>query len=63
MKELKFGNITYQFDPNATFKDHTFISFKRITQFKENQKFQNLTVKNENWPAFRQWLLDILCEE
>lgn len=68
MKSLEIGNISYEFDLNATWekdgKTYSFISLKKITSFKDgHNKYQNLTIRTSDWPAFRQWLLDVLCEE
>ena len=69
---LELGNIEYQFDPEAVFekdgKEYKFISFKKITTFKgkgdskENKKYQNLTVKNDHWAEFSEWLREILVD-
>jgi hypothetical protein len=63
MKSIQFDNVEYSFDPVASYKDHTFVSIKKATKFKDgNVKFQNLTIRNSDWPKFREFLLEILCE-
>lgn len=64
MKSIKFDNVEYSFDPEASYKDHIFVSIKKTTKFKDgNVKYQNLTIKTSDWPKFREFLLDVLCEE
>lgn len=68
LKNLKLGTIEYEFDENAKFekdgRTYSFISLRKITTFKENKKYQNLTIKHEHWDQFREWLLkDVLEEE
>ncbi len=58
--ELNDGKITYDFNDAAEFQGKTFIQFHKQTKWKEQVKHQNLTVRNEDWPAVMGWLLECL---
>lgn len=64
-KNLKINDsLEYEFDLHAIFEkdgnEYEFISFKKITTFKNNTKYQNLTVKPEHWEKFRLFLQEII---
>ena len=66
-KQLKISdNLIYEFNSKDVFvKDentYEFVSLKKITTFKNNKKYQNITIKHEHFEEFRKWILDILTE-
>ncbi len=68
METLKVtDNLSYEFDSEAKFekdgKTYTFISLKKITAYKESKKYQNLTIRTQDWPAFREWMEGIINGE
>ncbi len=68
MKTLKVtDNVSFEFDRNAKWekdgKTFTFISLKKITEYKENKKYQNLTIRTQDWELFREWMEGILNGE
>ncbi len=65
METLKVSdNVCYEFDREATWekdgKTYEFISLKKITNYKENKKYQNLTIKPEHWAEFSEWFKGII---
>ena len=60
MKRLELDNVVFEYDPDAEYEGKKFISFKKITSFKNNKKYQNLTVKPEHWGRFRDWMVKVL---
>jgi len=64
MLRLHLDTIEYEWDEDATFKkdgrEYSFVSLKKITTFKENKKYQNLTIKHEHLEKFKGFLMDIL---
>ncbi len=65
------GGIKYEFNPKAVFetggKSFEFISFKKITTYKEKagkeqDKYQNLTVKPAHKEEFIPWLEECVEE-
>ncbi len=57
---LNEGKTVYEFDDEAEFEGKKFISFKRITEYKGQKKYQNFTSKVSDWPAVMNWLLECL---
>ena len=57
---LNEGKTIYDFDDAKEYEGKTFISFHKQSKFKEQVKHQNLTVRNEDWPAVMGWLLECL---
>jgi len=62
MKKLELEGVVFEFDDKAEYEGTTFISFKKITTFKEQKKYQNLTIKQKHWPAFKNFLKEIIGE-
>ena len=66
MKRLSLDTIEYEFDEDAFWekdgKRFEFISLKKITTFKENKKYQNITIKHEHLEKFKEFLKDIIGE-
>ena len=60
MKErLEIDNrIAYEFSDEEEYQGKKFVSFKKITIFKDQKKYQNLTIKPEHWAAFEEWILE-----
>ncbi len=58
--ELNEGKVIYEYEnPSKWEKDvktFEFISFKKVTIFKDQKKYQNLTVKMEDWKDFCRWM-------
>lgn len=61
---LNEGKVVYEFDNAAKWekdgKTFEFISFKKITAYKENKKYQNLTVSKTDWEDFARWMDECL---
>lgn len=63
MKILKINdNLEYQFNFDDNFKDHKFISFKKIKRYKKNTNYQTLTINHDDWGNFYNWIKEILDE-
>ena len=63
-KILKIDDkLEYEFDDEAEYKGFTFISFKKVTTFKDKKDYQNLTIKKEHWGAVVTWLSEIIKEK
>lgn len=65
--ELNDGKLVYEYENPSTWekdgKTYEFISFKKVTTFKDAKKYQNLTVKMEDWIKFSSFLREILDNE
>lgn len=48
--------VEYEFSDEESYEGHQFISFKKVSSYKENKKYQNLTIKPEHWEQFVAWL-------
>jgi hypothetical protein len=62
-KTLKIDDkLEYEFDDEAEFQGKTFISFKKISEFNGQKKYQNLTCKQDHWSEVKEWLNEIIME-
>ena len=57
---LNEGKITYDFDDAKEYEGKIFISFHKVTKYKDQVKHQNLTVRNEDKEAVFEWLRDCI---
>jgi len=55
-------NMTYEFNDDDEYKGAKFVSIKKITEVEGKQRFQNVTVKPQDWVAVRAWLIHCLEE-
>lgn len=66
MKKLTLDNIEYQYNENDKYEkdgtEYSFVSLKKITEYKGNKKYQNLTIKLDHLDKFKNFLRDILKE-
>ena len=57
-------NCYYEYNSDDSWekdgKTHEFISIKKITTFKNNKRYQTLTVKHTDWEEFKKWILNII---
>ncbi len=65
--DLNEGKTVYEYENPSIFerdgKTYEFISFKKITAFKEQKKYQNLTIRKEDQFAVFGWLRDCIDGE
>ena len=54
---LKDGTV-YEFDDEADYQGKKFISFHKVSKFKEQTKHQNLTCKSADWTGVATWLIE-----
>ena len=55
--------MTYEFNDEDEYKGYKFVSIKKVTQIEGGkQKFQNVTVKPQDWPEVRDWLFRCIEE-
>ena len=59
---LVVKNMTYEFNDNDEYKGAKFVSIKKVTEVEGKQRFQNVTVKPQDWITVRTWLLHCLEE-
>jgi hypothetical protein len=66
MKRLHLDTIEYEFIEDDSFekdgKTYTFASLKKVTTYKGNKKYQNVTIKHEHLDKFKEFLKDIIGE-
>ena len=59
---LVIKNMTYEFNDEDEYKGAKFVSIKKVTEFEGKQRFQNVTVKPQDWILVRTWLMHCLEE-
>ena len=64
MKKLELENITYEWNEKDTFekdgKAYQFASLKKVSTFKNNKKYQTVTVRPGDLHRFIDFLKDIV---
>ena len=59
---LVIKNMTYEFNDQDEYKGAKFVSIKKVTDFEGNLKYQNVTIKLQDWISVRTWLMHCLEE-
>jgi len=58
---LTIKNMTYELNDDDEFKGAKFVSIKKVTTSEDGkQRFQNVTVKPQDWISVRTWLIHVL---
>jgi hypothetical protein len=59
---LVIKNMTYEFNDDDEYKRAKFVSIKKVTEIEGKQRFQNITVKPQDWISVRFWLIHCFQE-
>ena len=58
---LVIRNMSYELNDDDEFKGAKFVSIKKVTTSEDGkQRFQNVTVKLQDWISVRTWLMHVL---